>query len=372
MEFESKFKHHIATLAADLTPIEKQAKLPSLAKLLQGPDKNVWTRGTANEFGRLLPSGIGKHRPPDQRIKATGTLYPIPKSKIPYANFIPAIRPNKAKTHRVRICVGGDKLDFPGDPSSPAVSVTNAKLHINSTISDAKRGARYLVMDIKNFYLGNKLTYYQYIRVHISMIPQEVLAEYGLAAESDGYVYFEVRKGIYGLKEAGLIAFKQLVTNLAPFGYEPMKFTPGLWKHRTKPTTFTLCVDDFGVKYFSTPDAIHLINTINTNYETPIDWSGNMYRGFDLDWNYEQGYVDVSMKGYVQRALKRFQHVPSSTRTQHAPHPWTKPNYGRSTPQLPTTPSTAPPLIFMAPAASKQSPAHSTSIPKSTPVSSPP
>ena len=103
------------------------------------------------------------------------------------------------------------------------------------------------------------------------MIPQEILDKYGLTAETDGFVYFEVRKGIYGLKEAGLIAFKQLVTNLAPFGYEPMKFTSGLWKHRTKPTTFSLCVDDYGVKYFSKPDANHLIQALNTSYEITID-----------------------------------------------------------------------------------------------------
>ena len=337
-------------MAADHTPLEKKTTLPTLAKLLRGPDKEIWSHSTANEFGRLLPNGIGMNRPAAERIQGTSTMYPIPKSKIPpgrkatYANFIPAIRPNKAETHRVRLCAGGDKLDYPDDPSSPAVSVTNAKLHINSTISDAKKGAKYLVLDIKIFYLGNKLTYFQYIRVHMSMIPREVLDEYGLTAEADGFVYFEVRKGIYGLKEAGLIAFKQLVTNLAPFGYVPMKYTPGLWRHQTKPTTFALCVDDFGVKYFSKPDALHLIQALKTNYEITIDWTGNAYCGLDLEWNYQKGFVDVSMKGYVKRALTRFQHVPSSTRTQHAPHPWSQPSYGRSSPQQPTTTPSAPPL----------------------------
>jgi hypothetical protein len=53
---------------------------------------------------------------------------------------------------------GGDKLDYPGDASSPAISMLDAKLHINSTISDAKNGARYMYLglDIKNFYLDNR------------------------------------------------------------------------------------------------------------------------------------------------------------------------------------------------------------------------
>ena len=127
-------------------------------------------------------------------------MFPIQKSMIPpgrtatYENFIPAIRPNKKETHRVRLCAGGNLLDFPGDPSSPAVSLTNAKLHINSTISDAKKGAKYLVLDIKKFYLGNHLTCFQYLRVPLSLIPLEVLTEYEMVPDTDGFVYFEVRK----------------------------------------------------------------------------------------------------------------------------------------------------------------------------------
>jgi hypothetical protein len=48
------------------------------------------------------------------------------------------------------------------------------------------------------------------------------------------------------------------------------------------------------------------------------------------------------MDGYVRRALKRFEHVPTSSRIQHAPHPWTAPVYGKKTAQQPTAPSTSP------------------------------
>ena len=52
---------------------------------------------------------------------------------------------------------GGDRLDYPDDPSSPTASITDAKIHFNSTISDAKRGARYMTLDIKNYYLGSPM-----------------------------------------------------------------------------------------------------------------------------------------------------------------------------------------------------------------------
>jgi hypothetical protein len=123
---------------------------------------------------------------------------------------------------------GGDKLDYPGDPSAPTVSMLNAKSHINSTISDAKHGAQHLGLDIKNYFLGTPMAYYQYICVPQLVIPEEVWdnSRYHIHITDDGYVYLEVRRGMYGLKEAAIIAFNQLVKKLAPSGYKPMAFTP--------------------------------------------------------------------------------------------------------------------------------------------------
>jgi hypothetical protein len=98
--------------------------------------------------------------------------------------------------------------------------------------------------------------------------PQEVWDDprYDIQIAAHGYVYLEIWRGMYGLKEAAIIAFNQLVQKLAPAGFKPLPFTPGLWRHTTKPTTFVLCVDDFGVKYFSKPDAQHLIDAITAHY----------------------------------------------------------------------------------------------------------
>ena len=147
---------------------------------------------------------------------------------------------------------------------------------------------------------------------------------------------------MYGLKEAGIIAFKKLVRKISPAGYHPSKQTPGLWTHATKRTTFTLCVDDFGVKYFSKTDANHLIAAIKDHYDVIIDWASIRYCGLTLDWYYTakpQPYVDVSMPDYVQKSREHFVHQ-SPEQPQHSPHKWTKPVFGKRTPQAPITNTT--------------------------------
>ena len=65
----------------------------------------------------------------------------------------------------------------------------------------------------------------------------------------NGWIYMEISKGMPGLKQAGRIANERLEIHLAQFGYAPSPRTPALWKHATCDTTFSLVVDDFGVKY---------------------------------------------------------------------------------------------------------------------------
>ena len=115
---------------------------------------------------------------------------------------------------------------------------------------------------------------------------------------------------MYSPKEAGVIVFDQLVRKLKRFSYEPMPQTPGLWRHTSLKTTFTLCVDNFGIQYFSKADADHLIDAFQDTYEFSIDWQGTQYCGLTLAWNYPRGYVDIYIPGYVKKDLKKFNHKP--------------------------------------------------------------
>ncbi len=86
-------------------------------------------------------------------------------------------------------------------------------------------------------------------------------------------------------------------------------------------------VDDFGIKYVGKHHADHLINAVKDLYGVSLDWTGSLYCGLTLQWDYRQRTVDVSMPGYVAAALHKFQHPPP-IKAQDAPHGWNKPVYG--------------------------------------------
>jgi hypothetical protein len=73
------------------------------------------------------------------------------------------MRPGKAEPWRICMTVGGNLLDAYQDISSPAISLTDAKLHFNSVISDALRGARYCIGNLKDFFLVSDMKIFQYM-----------------------------------------------------------------------------------------------------------------------------------------------------------------------------------------------------------------
>jgi hypothetical protein len=105
----------------------------------------------SNEIGRLAQGNI-------HGVKATDTIDFISKKEVPhdqkvtYANFDINYRPLKSEKYRVRLVVGGDKLSYDDDTGSPASSLLETKVIINSVISDAHKGARFMSCDLKDFF----------------------------------------------------------------------------------------------------------------------------------------------------------------------------------------------------------------------------
>ena len=186
--------------------------------------------------------------------------------------------------------------------------MTTFKILVNSTLSTP--GAKWLGLDVKNYYLGTPMDNYKYMFIPTNQIPQEIINHYKLHnIVHKGKVYVEIRRSMYGLPKAGILAEKQLICFLGSYGYSPVPHTPGLWHHQWWPITFCLVVDDFGVKYIGKEPANHLIQCLHNHYqEVEIDWAGKRFCGIHLNWDYTNHTCDLSMPGYVEQVLHKFQH----------------------------------------------------------------
>ena len=97
--------------------------------------------------------------------------------------------------------VRGGRINCDMDCGTPTADLLTVKLLWNSIVSTDR--ANFFTMDIKNFYLNTPLTRYEYMRLKMSDIPDDVIEEYNLLdkATSAGYVYVDIWKGMYGLPQ---------------------------------------------------------------------------------------------------------------------------------------------------------------------------
>jgi hypothetical protein len=220
-------------------------------KLQHDPDLQItWIPAMSKEIHRLAQGKAGI-------TTGTDTIFFLPHSAIrtipnnrtvTYARIVVDHRPQKDDPNRVRITVGGNLINYPFELTTRTTDMVSSKILWNSTISTI--GARFAGADIKNMYLGTPLDQYEYMRMHLSIIPEDIIVHYGLRDKVlNGYVYIEIRKGMYGLPQAGILANKLLKKRLARHKYFEQPHTPGLWKHDRRPIWFNLAVDDFGIKY---------------------------------------------------------------------------------------------------------------------------
>ena len=115
-------------------------------------------------------------------------------------------------------------------------------------------------MDVRKFYLNTPLDRFEYLRLHPGIIPEGIFEAYNLQAlATDGWVYIEIQKGVYGLPQAGILAKTFLTKRLGIDGYYPCQFMPGLWWNVWQPVNFVLVVYGFGIKYKVLEHANHVM-----------------------------------------------------------------------------------------------------------------
>jgi len=64
-------------------------------------------------------------------------------------------------------------------------------------------GARYMCLDIKNFYLTAALDYYEYMKIPLALFPEWIKKQYNLDTQ---FVFLEIRRAVWGLPQAGILA----------------------------------------------------------------------------------------------------------------------------------------------------------------------
>ncbi len=130
------------------------------------------------------------------------------------------------------------------------------------------------------FYLTAKLEYFEYTTIPLALFPQWIIEQYNLNQHTlNGKDHLELRHAVWGLPQVGILTNKRLQQKLAPFGYHEYLNTPGLWYHDTHSYSFTLLVDNFGIKYINDDNVKHLIASLKMTHKLMEDWTGDLYCG---------------------------------------------------------------------------------------------
>jgi hypothetical protein len=319
-----KFEHYASPMVHPVTG----ETISSYKKLMNDPTTaEVWQTAFGKDFGGMCQGDSKTGQ------KGTNAMFVMNhndiaiahrnKQTFTYGNPVVDYRPQKEDPNRIRITAGGNLINYADELSVRTADIYTAKLHWNSVIST--KDARYMCLDIGNFYLSAALAYYEYMRMPLALFPEWTINQYNLREHAlNGYVHLEMRRAVWGLPQAGILANKRLRRKLAPFGYYECDNTPGLWYHTSRPISFTLVADDFGVKFVGKEHAEHLINSLKQTYKKLTeDWTGSLYCGITLDWDYVGRTVDISMPEYIKKKLQEYKHaIPTKVQTcPYSPEP---------------------------------------------------
>ena len=83
--------------------------------------------------------------------------------------------------------------------------LTTVKILLNSIVSTLN--AKFMTIYVKDFYLNTPMDWSKYMRLKLSNLPNSVVQHYNLEEKSarDRYVYVEIKRGVYGLPQAGIV-----------------------------------------------------------------------------------------------------------------------------------------------------------------------
>ena len=271
---------------------------------MAGPHKDLWTTHLSEEYDRLFETGTitwdGFETKPKEK-KATYFSIQVKEKR----------RTDGTIKRRVRGTVGGDKIEFTGERSSSTASMECLKCLLNCVVSE---DAHWSTCDIQDYYLGTPMDNPEFMYILEKDIPMETKIKYDIEFRN-GRTMVVIRKGMYGLPNAGRIAQDKLIIHLIEDGYHQCPHTPCLFKHESRDIAFSLVVDDFGIKHKKPEDLDHLFETLRKHYTITTDPEGSKYLGIDISHDRIARTITLSMPNYVQDALTRFNVTKDSENT---------------------------------------------------------
>ena len=298
---------------------------------VHGAERDSWKEAEDTEISRLIDTATmhaihSEEQPLDRR---GDTTYYNPKPKEKYDDQM-------NKVYRIRGTAGGDRINYDGPTKANTASLSTVKILLQSVVSD---NANFMTLDIKDFYLNTLLPRSEYLRISLKFLSDAILDKYNLQKFiHNGSILFEVTKSMYGLPHTGRISQDGLIKRLASHGYMQTG-TTCLFRHATNSVTFTLVVDDFGVKYMKLADADDLIRCLRLYYEITIKKNPTKYLGITIAVDKAAREVRMSAPGVIAKALKQF--APLSTAVARSPAVYVPPRFG-SAAQTPDTPDSSP------------------------------
>ncbi len=173
----------------------------------------IWQKAFGKDF-RGMAQGDN-----EMGQKGTNAMFVMTQDKIKqavaagklftYMNPVINYRPQKEDPYQIRITAGGNSINYESNASVRTADLDTAKLHWNSVISTPL--ARYMCLDIKNFYLTAALEYFEYSRMPLTLFPAWIIEQYNIEKHAlNGYIHLEMRRAVWGLPQVGILANKRL------------------------------------------------------------------------------------------------------------------------------------------------------------------
>jgi hypothetical protein len=175
---------------------------PTTGKTISSYKRLINNPATAETWQTAFGKDFGSMAQGDKKMGQQGTnsifiithkkIVRIPKHQtVTYTCVVVGFCPQKANPYRIQITAGGNLINYPGELSTQTADLTTSKLMWNSVLSTER--AKYMCLDIKNFYLTALLDRFECMKILLVLFPEWIKKQYELEKYAfNGFVYLEM------------------------------------------------------------------------------------------------------------------------------------------------------------------------------------